>query len=50
MKEITEFIGKTYTYGGDMRWTIENEENCGVPVPKDIDESPTKVINQGNHD
>jgi hypothetical protein len=26
-----------YTYGGDMRWTIENKQIFFVPTPNDVD-------------
>jgi hypothetical protein len=25
MKDVVEYVGRDYAYGGDIRWTIENE-------------------------
>jgi hypothetical protein len=36
MKEPTEYIGRAYIYGGDIHWTIENEELFTVPIPEDM--------------
>jgi hypothetical protein len=36
IKELAEYVGRTYTYGGDIRWTVENEKMFPVPCPKDV--------------
>jgi hypothetical protein len=36
IKELAEYFGRTYTYGGDIRWTVENEKMFPVPCPKDV--------------
>jgi hypothetical protein len=34
-KEIAQCMGHIYTYGGDVRWTIDNEPKFTVSVPPD---------------
>jgi hypothetical protein len=36
IKDLAEYVGRTYTYGGDIRWTVENEKMFPVPCPKDV--------------
>jgi hypothetical protein len=36
IKELAEYVGRTYTYGGDIRWTVENEKMFPFPCPKDV--------------
>jgi hypothetical protein len=36
IKELAEYVGRTYTYGGDIRWTVENKKMFNVPCPKDV--------------
>jgi hypothetical protein len=36
MNEIAEYFGRTCTYGGDMQWTIENEQKLKIEAPKDL--------------
>jgi hypothetical protein len=33
MKEIAEYIGSNFTYGADIRWSLEHEEEFVVPKP-----------------
>jgi hypothetical protein len=33
MKEIAEYIGSNFTYGADIRWSLEQEEEFVVPKP-----------------
>jgi hypothetical protein len=33
MKEITEYIRSNFTYGADIRWSLEHEEEFVVPKP-----------------
>jgi hypothetical protein len=35
MKELVEYVGRDYTYGGDIHWTMENELMLTVPMPRD---------------
>jgi hypothetical protein len=37
MREIAAYVSRAYTYGGDIRWSIENEKKYTVVVPEDID-------------
>jgi hypothetical protein len=36
IKEVAEYVGRDNMYGGDVRWTIENEKICTVTMPEDI--------------
>jgi hypothetical protein len=38
MNDIAEYVGHTYTYGGDMRWKIENEQKLKIETPEDFPE------------
>ena len=40
-KEIAEYVGRTYTYGGDARLAIENLEIVEPPEPEDPPEGAT---------
>jgi hypothetical protein len=33
MKEMAEYIGSNFTYGADIRWSLEHEEEFVVPKP-----------------
>jgi hypothetical protein len=44
MKEITGYVGRTYTYGGDIRWTIQNEKKFTPPL--DLNEKSAKSETQ----
>jgi hypothetical protein len=35
MKEISEYVGREYSNGGDIRYTVENEKMFVVQVPAD---------------
>jgi hypothetical protein len=37
MKEMALYMGRTFTYGSDLKWTIEHEDKLTVPKPRDID-------------
>jgi hypothetical protein len=37
MKEIVEYIGINFTYGSDIRWRLEHEEELMVPKPISLD-------------
>ena len=42
MVELTDHIDRTYEYGGDIPWMIENEKTLDIPKPTDdIDTSTT---------
>jgi hypothetical protein len=36
IKEVAEYVGRDYVYGGDVHWTIENKKRFKVPMPADI--------------
>jgi hypothetical protein len=36
-KEIAEYVGREYQYGGDIRWAIENLEKFKEEEPKELD-------------
>jgi hypothetical protein len=36
IKELDEYLGRTYTYGGDICWTLENEKMFPVPCPTGV--------------
>jgi hypothetical protein len=36
IKELTKYVGRTYTYGGDIRWTVENKKMFPIPCPEDV--------------
>jgi hypothetical protein len=36
IREITTYIGRTYDYGGDMRWSIKNKAKFVPLKPTDI--------------
>jgi hypothetical protein len=36
IREITAYVGRTYDYGGDVRWTIKNEEKYVPTKPVSI--------------
>jgi hypothetical protein len=38
--------GRTYTYRGDIRWTIQNEKKFVVVIPPDLDDEPAKSATQ----
>jgi hypothetical protein len=41
IQEITAYAGRTYDYGGDVRWSIKNEKKC-VPIkPADVEATAT---------
>jgi hypothetical protein len=42
-KEITEYIGREYAYGGDIRWTIMNLKHFEEEEPKDLETTTTTV-------
>jgi hypothetical protein len=46
MKEIAGYVGRTYTYGGDIRWTNQNEKKFLVIIPPDLDEEAAKSSTQ----
>jgi hypothetical protein len=33
MKEMAEYIGSNFTYGADIQWSLEHEEEFVVPKP-----------------
>jgi hypothetical protein len=37
MRDIAKYVDITYTYGGDIRWSIENEKRHKVVGPPDLD-------------
>jgi hypothetical protein len=37
MKDVAFYVGLTFTYGGDLNWTIEHTKKFVVPEPDDID-------------
>jgi hypothetical protein len=46
MNDIAEYVGRTYTYGGEMRWTIGNEQKCVITIPSDLDAATTTSTQQ----
>jgi hypothetical protein len=40
MKEISIYVGREYTRGGYIRWTVVNEKQC--KVPKSVDPAEDK--------
>jgi hypothetical protein len=42
-REIAEFVGRDYTYGGDIRWTLENEIKFIVPVPEELSDKEPQL-------
>jgi hypothetical protein len=46
MNNNVEYVGCTYTYRGDMRWAIENEQNLMVEVPKDLPVESTSATDK----
>jgi hypothetical protein len=42
MKEMALYVGRTFTYSADLKWTIDHEEKFTVTKPGDID---IKTIN-----
>jgi hypothetical protein len=46
IKELAKYVGRTYTYGGDIRWTVENEKMFPVPCPKDVAADAGATINR----
>jgi hypothetical protein len=43
MKEIAQYVDHAYTYGGGVKWTIENEQKFTVPVPPDVETDKLNV-------
>jgi hypothetical protein len=37
IKELALYTGRTFTYGADLKWTIEHEKMFIAPKPGDID-------------
>jgi hypothetical protein len=37
MKEMAEYIGSNFTYGADIRWSLEHEKEFVVPKPISLD-------------
>jgi hypothetical protein len=46
IKELAEYVGRTYTYGGDIRCTVENEKKFLVPCPEDVAADDGATINR----
>jgi hypothetical protein len=47
VKEIAEYVGSNYSYGADIRWTLEHEALFVVKRPKkpdDMDEIDTMIF------
>jgi hypothetical protein len=42
-KDIAEYVGREYQYGGDIRWTIKNLEKFKEEEPKELDTTATGV-------
>jgi hypothetical protein len=36
MKELAEYVGSTFTYGADIRWSLEHDDRCVVPKPQQL--------------
>jgi hypothetical protein len=36
MKELTKYVGSTFTYGADIRWSLEHEDRFLVPNPQQL--------------
>jgi hypothetical protein len=45
-KEIAEYMGLEYTYGGNILWTIKNEAKSAAPELKDLKNKPTEAKNR----
>jgi bisphosphoglycerate-independent phosphoglycerate mutase (AlkP superfamily) len=41
MKEIAEYVGSNYSYGADIRWTVQHEALFVVTRPKKPDTTTT---------
>jgi hypothetical protein len=37
MKEMAEYVGSNFTYGAEIRWSLEHEEEFVVPKPITLD-------------
>jgi hypothetical protein len=37
IKELALYVGRTFTYGADLKWTIEHEKLFVAPKPGNID-------------
>ena len=35
-EEIEDYVGRTYKYGGDIKWSIKNLKWCEIPEPNNI--------------
>ena len=33
MKEFADYIGRRFSYGSDIQWSLDNEMKTGVPSP-----------------
>ena len=43
-REIAEYVGRTYKYGGDARVTVENLEKATIRMPDDLPEGANKTM------
>jgi hypothetical protein len=43
MKEVAEYIGSNFTYGADIRWSLEHEEEFVAPKPTILDATPDAI-------
>jgi hypothetical protein len=46
MKEMAEYIGSNFTYGADIRWSLEHEEELVVPKPIILDATADAIDNR----
>jgi hypothetical protein len=44
MKELAEYGGRKYTYGGDIHWTIDNNKMFPMPMPEDVATDANKIV------
>jgi hypothetical protein len=42
-KEIAEYVGREYAYGGDIRWTIQNLKHYVEEEPEELGETKSIV-------
>jgi hypothetical protein len=43
MKEVAEYIGSNFTYGADIRWSLEHEQEFVVPKPTILDATADSI-------
>jgi hypothetical protein len=46
IKELALYVGRTFTYGADLKWTIEHEKLFVAPKPENIDITTINVTDK----